>query len=140
MTDHQSRPLRPADIEHFVRDGFVRLDGAFPRPLAEAGRAILWRETGCDPATWTEPVIRLGMHAEQPFKDAANSPVLTAAFDQLVGPGCWRPMSALGTFPIRFPSPKNPGDAGWHIDVSFGTENPHRFASWPNRRLSPLPV
>ena len=35
----------------------------------------------------------------------------------------------LGTFPVRFPSPDDPGDAGWHIDVSFGTENPD-FLSW----------
>lgn len=132
MTNPPSRPLSAAEIEHFIRDGFVRLDKAFPRPLAEAGRAILWRETGCDPddpATWTEPVIRLGMHAEQPFRDAAGSPVLAAAFDQLVGPNRWQPMRALGTFPIRFPSPKEPGDAGWHIDVSFGTENPD-FLQW----------
>jgi len=132
VTNHPSHPLSATEIEHFVRDGFVRLDEAFPRPLAEAGRAILWRETGCDPddpATWTEPVIRLGMHAEQPFRDAASSPVLAAAFDQLVGPDRWRPMRALGTFPIRFPSPKDPGDAGWHIDVSFGTETPD-FLQW----------
>jgi hypothetical protein len=35
----------------------------------------------------------------------------------------------MGTFPIRFPSPDDPGDAGWHIDVSFGFENPDSF-SW----------
>ncbi len=29
----------------------------------------------------------------------------------------------LGTFPIRFPSPDDPGDAGWHIDTSFPPEN-----------------
>ena len=69
------------------------------------------------------------MHAEQPFRDAAGSPVLAAAFDQLVGPGRWRPMRALGTFPIRFPSPKDSGDAGWHIDASFGTETPD-FLQW----------
>ncbi|KRA74100.1 phytanoyl-CoA dioxygenase [Caulobacter sp. Root656] len=132
MTSHPTRPLRAADIEQFVRDGFVRLDEAFSPQLAKAGRAILWRETGCnpeDPATWTAPVIRLGMHAERPFREAANSPVLAAAFDQLVGPGRWRPMGTLGSFPIRFPSSKDPGDAGWHIDVSFGTENPD-FLQW----------
>jgi hypothetical protein len=132
MTNHQSRPLCAADIEQFVRDGFVRLDEAFSPQLAEAGRAILWRETGCDPedpATWTTPVIRLGMHAERPFREAASSTVLAAAFDQLVGPGRWQPMGALGTFPIRFPSSEDPGDLGWHIDVSFGTENPD-FLQW----------
>ena len=35
----------------------------------------------------------------------------------------------MGTFPVRFPSAVDPGDAGWHIDVSFGTDTPD-FMSW----------
>jgi hypothetical protein len=35
----------------------------------------------------------------------------------------------MGTFPVRFPSPDDPGDTGWHIDVSFGTEMPD-FMEW----------
>ena len=35
----------------------------------------------------------------------------------------------MGTFPVRFPSPDDPGDAGWHIDVSFGFDEPD-FMSW----------
>ena len=32
---------------------------------------------------------------------------------------------------MRFPSPEDPGDAGWHIDVSFGwEENPSDFLGW----------
>jgi Phytanoyl-CoA dioxygenase (PhyH) len=30
---------------------------------------------------------------------------------------------------VRFPSAVDPGDAGWHIDVSFGTETPD-FMAW----------
>jgi hypothetical protein len=38
----------------------------------------------------------------------------------------------LGTFPIRFPSPDDPGDAGWHIDSSFALEttDPNDFLDW----------
>jgi hypothetical protein len=54
-----------------------------------------------------------------PFVEAANTPRLLAAFDQLVGPGRWYPRPHVGTFPIRFPSAENPGDAGWHIDGSY---------------------
>jgi hypothetical protein len=64
-----------------------------------------------------------------PFVAAANSPALLKAFDQLVGEGRWVPRVNLGTFPVRFPSAEDPGDAGWHIDPSFGTENPD-FLSW----------
>jgi hypothetical protein len=129
---HQSDRLHPAEIEQFISDGFVRIADAFPRATAEAARAILWRATGCnpdDPATWTQPVIRLGMFTQAPFIEAANTPRLHAAFDQLIGHGRWHRPAAMGTFPVRFPSAVDPGDAGWHIDVSFGTETPD-FLSW----------
>jgi hypothetical protein len=74
-------------------------------------------------------VIRLNQYGQEPFVQAANTPVLHRAFDQLVGPARWVPRATLGTFPVRFPSPDDPGDAGWHIDVSFGTETPD-FLSW----------
>ena len=124
--------LGPAEIERFINDGFVRIDGAFARALADEARAILWQATGCDPndpATWTRPVIRLGSFTQAPFVEAANTTPLHAAFDQLVGQGRWHRPTAMGTFPVRFPSADDPGDAGWHIDVSFGLENPD-FMSW----------
>lgn len=124
--------LSHAQIERFITEGVVRIDAAFARDLADEGRAILWRDTGLDPLdpkTWTKPVIRLGLYGQRPFVEAASTPVLRAAFDQLVGRGRWLPPGALGTFPIRFPSPDDPGDAGWHVDASFGTENPD-FMSW----------
>ena len=114
--------LSDAQITQFIHDGFVKIPGAFPRELADQGRSILWRETGCDeadPTTWTKPVIRLGMYGQEPFARAANTRVLHQAFDQLVGPGRWRPRTDVGTFPIRFPSAQDPGDAGWHVDSSF---------------------
>lgn len=124
--------LSAAQIDAFITDGFIRIDDAFPSEVANAARAILWADTGCDPddpATWTKPVIRLNQYGQPPFKAAANTPVLHAAFDQLVGAGRWVPRSVLGTFPVRFPSADDPGDAGWHVDVSFGFDDPD-FMSW----------
>jgi hypothetical protein len=129
---HTVYELSHQQVERFMADGFVRIDAAFPRTLADEGRTILWRDTGMDPhdpKTWTKPVVRLGMYGQRPFADAANTPVLHAAFDRLVGRGRWQPQHALGTFPVRFPSPDDPGDAGWHVDASFGTETPD-FMSW----------
>ncbi len=117
--------LDQAQIDAFVRDGFVRIDDAFPRELADQGRAILWAATGCnpdDPATWTRPVVWLGGFSQPPFRDAANTSVLHAAYDQLVGPGGWQKPGGLGTFPVRFPLAVDAGDTGWHVDMSFGTE------------------
>ena len=127
--------MNAADVERFIREGFVRIDAAFPRRLADEGRAILWRDTGCDPddpSTWIKPVIRLGMYAQEPFGEAANTPILHDAFDALAGKGRWLPPKALGTFPVRFPSPEDPGDTGWHIDASFELPNtdPNDFLDW----------
>jgi hypothetical protein len=122
---HSNSPLSDAQIASFIADGFVRIDNAFSTELAEECRAILWRDTGVnpdDPSTWTRPVIRLGHYGQPPFRAAANTPQLHLAYDQLVGKGRWLPPQALGTFPVRFPSPNDPGDAGWHVDVSFGTD------------------
>ncbi len=126
------RQLSSADVEAFIEQGFVRLDEAFPSALADQARDILWRDTGCDPddpSTWTRPVVRLGLYSQPPFVAAANTDALKRAFDQLVGPGRWLPRGNVGTFPVRFPSSEDPGDTGWHVDASFGTENPD-FLSW----------
>ncbi len=114
--------LSPAQIEDFIADGYLRLDAAFSPSLAETCREILWRDMGCrrdDPASWTRPVVWLGGYHQPPFVEAANTPTLTRAYDQLVGVGRWVPMQGLGTFPIRFPTEQDTGDTGWHIDVSF---------------------
>jgi hypothetical protein len=60
---------------------------------------------------------------------------LHSAFDQLVGTGRWEPRGGLGSFPVRFPHPDDPGDAGWHVDLSFSDEgsdpNEQRdFSAW----------
>lgn len=124
--------LSDAQINGFIEHGFVRLDGAFPSTTADAARAILWRDTGCDPenpATWTRPVVRLGMYSDPLFVEAAATPALSRAFDQLAGTGRWLPCGAMGTFPVRFPSPDDPGDAGWHVDASFAFEDAD-FMNW----------
>lgn len=61
--------------------------------------------------------------------------MLHSAFDQIVGKGRWRPRDGLGTFPVRFPHPDDPGDAGWHVDLSFPGEDcdpseQRDFSSW----------
>jgi hypothetical protein len=63
--------------------------------------------------------------------------VLHAAFDQIAGKGRWRLGSRGfgGTFAVRFPHSGDPGDDGWHIDVSFPPDdgNPNEqsdFSAW----------
>lgn len=124
--------IEAADIDRFISDGFLKVEAAVPDHIAAQCRDLLWRVTGCDPddpATWTRPVVRAPFLTGPPFRAAANTPILHAAFDALVGPGRWEAPGGLGTFPIRFPSPEDPGDCGWHIDASFGQESPD-FMQW----------
>jgi hypothetical protein len=134
------RALSDDQIQQFIQDGFVRIDRAFPREIAHEARAILWRDTGCDPddpATWTKPVIRLSGYKGAPFLKAERMPVLHAGFDQIVGKRRWR-LGSLGfggMFVARFPHPGDPGDDGWHIDTSFppdGGDSNERsdFSAW----------
>ena len=78
MIDREhARPLSDAQITQFIEQGFVRLDNAFPRELADQGCEIMWRDLPCDPndpATWKRPVIRLGHYGDAPFKRAVNNP------------------------------------------------------------------
>jgi hypothetical protein len=124
--------LTADQLDRFATEGFIKIERAFPRALADQARAILWNDTGCDPSdksTWTQPVIRLGMYSQAPFVGAANTSILHQAFDQLVGVGKWLPCRSMGTFPVRFPSAHDAGDTGWHLDASFGHEDPD-FLSW----------
>jgi hypothetical protein len=127
--------LTNQQIEQFIAEGCVRLEGAFPHEVAARCQDILWADTGSDPddpATWTKPVVWLGAYSDEPFLRAANTPILRSAFDQLVGDGRWQPLMSLGTFPIRFPAADDTGDTGWHIDASFpGTESsPEDYLTW----------
>lgn len=109
-------------VDRFLTDGFVRIDGAFDRATADECLDRMWPDTGADrddPSTWTQPVVRLPGYGGGPFKRAANTPVLVDAIDRLVGKGRWVPRDGLGTIPVRFPHPDEPGDDGWHIEGSY---------------------
>lgn len=109
-------------VERFLEDGFVKIEGAVPKRVAEDCAGLLWRETGYDPddpGTWKDPVVWVGGMAQGPFAAAANSAVLHEAFDLLVGERRWAPRHSLGSFPLRFPHAEEPDDAGWHIEGSF---------------------
>jgi len=125
--------LSQNQIESFINDGFIKIENAFPTGVADECRAILWKATQCDPddsATWIHPVIRIPELGHEPFKKAANTPVLHNAFDQLAGKGNWVPRMTLGSFPIRFPGNGPANDTGWHVDASFPGDNADNYLDW----------
>jgi len=124
--------LTSRQIQDFIDFGYVKIDHAFPADLAKHCRDLLWAEIGLsqgEPEDWTSPVIRVGFKSSPPFRQVANTPLLRRAYDQLAGENRWLPPEGLGTFPIRFPSAASPGDDGWHVDMSFGLDNPD-FMEW----------
>lgn len=119
------------DVERFLDDGYLKIESAFDRDLGLRCQEQLWETIGldsADPATWTEPLVRVTAMATPEFTAAANTPGLSEAFDALVGQGNWRPRCGLGTFPLRFPSDEPPPEAGWHVEASFYDANGPRLS------------
>ena len=117
--------LSASEVESFVADGYVAIRGAVPADVVRACQEMIWSDLGPhgvteDPATWTEPVVRIACPEGGPFAEAGTRPALWEAFDQLIGAGrWWRRPGVGGTIPVRFPSLADPGDAGWHIEASY---------------------
>ncbi|WP_306214415.1 phytanoyl-CoA dioxygenase family protein [Actinoplanes sp. RD1] len=119
------------DVDAFARDGWTVIRGAFDPDAAAACRASVWETLATqgvrpdDRTTWDRPVVRIDTPRTEPFRAAAASPALAAAYDELIGAGRWQANPHVGgTIPVRFPSEQFPGDAGWHIEGSWwgGTE------------------
>ena len=114
-------PLSPDHVRRFIDAGALRprtTPFPPPRPPPPSGPALGLSPD--DPAGWTRPVVRIPHLAHPALVAAANAPRLTAAYDALVGEGRWVPPTAVGSIPVRFPSPEDPGDAGWHVDMALG--------------------
>jgi hypothetical protein len=123
------------DREAFARDGFVRLDQAFPRDLALRCQEIMWSkidEDPDDPSTWTRPVVRLMGFAEDELVEACTNARWVEAIHELCGPVAHPTPWLGGTVAIRFPVDEDPGDDGWHIDGSFTPPGESGF--WVNAR------
>ena len=127
-------PLTSDEVESFMLRGFHALRHAFPREVADECRSLMWQQLGLSPDRpdeWTQPMIRLGSQKGSPFHEAAHTPRLEAAWDQLVGAGRWHAQDGLGgTTPVRFPVNGDPGDDGWHIDGSYSHDDEY----WVNVR------
>ena len=114
------------DLDAFVRDGYVAIRGAVDADTVAACRELIWdamerrgvsRE---DPATWPPLVEGMRDLSAGPFRAAYLAPALTAAYDELIGPGRWRPWADLGeSVVVRFPAEDERANAGYHIEGSY---------------------
>jgi len=110
------------DVDAFVTDGFVRIEQAASREVADAARAMLWTQLKLsphDPGGWSEPVLwTADLTGAGPFGEIVRSAKLAAALDQICGVGGWSPRGSLGNIPVRFPIAPVIDDRGWHIDAN----------------------
>ncbi len=118
------------NLDAFVSDGYVKIEQAAPRTVANAARALLWRQLGLapdEPDAWSAPVRWASDVAGQgPFGELARSSALAAALDVICGTGGWQPRGSLGNIPVRFPFSPPADDRGWHIDAN----TPQPDGSW----------
>jgi hypothetical protein len=117
--------LEREDVIRFIRDGFLRIQGAFSREAAASCCSRIAAHGGIDltdASSWKQPVARIIGAGDPVFAEVINTPRLDAAYDTLVGPGRWVPRNNIGYVVIRFPHAEDPGDAGWHIEASYSVE------------------
>ena len=109
-----------------MRDGFVAIRQAVDAATVAKCRNRIWaamEDRGVrqhDRGTW-RPLVEgrsLGLPGG-PFTAACMAPALTAAYDELIGPGRWKPSVDTGEAVIvRFPS-EDRANAGYHIEGSY---------------------
>jgi hypothetical protein len=123
------------DVEGFLRDGYMAIRGAVSIETAAACRQAIWEAMSAqgiradDPATWP-PLAEISHLAGEPFAAAGTAPALTAAYDQLIGPGRWtRQVNPGGAVVVRFPS-EDRANAGYHVEGSY----PGPGGYWANVR------
>jgi hypothetical protein len=136
--DHHGR----VDLDAFIRDGYVAIRGAVDTGTVAGCRELIWaamerRGVGRDdPGSWPPLVEGMGDLAGEPFVAAYLAPALTAAYDELIGPGRWQRSvrsADLGqTLVARFPAEDERANAGYHIEGSYAA--PDGSGAWVNIR------
>jgi hypothetical protein len=137
------------DLDAFGRDGYVAVRRAVDAATAAACRDRIWaamERRGIrqdDPGTWPAVVEGLSELAAEPLVAASLAPALTAAYDELIGPGRWRrpvrPADFGESVVVRFPAEDERANAGYHIEGSYrgpggqdnwSTSAPGRAGCW----------
>ena len=114
--------LTKSQIEQFIEEGYVRLEGGFSPETAASCREILWKRIGLNPedsSTWTKQLIHLAESFSEGAFQEVWTPRIEGAFDDALGEGRYRKLNHYGWWPISFPGFESaPWDVvpGWHVD------------------------
>jgi hypothetical protein len=144
MTDH-AWPGNDGrvDLDAFARDGYLAVRGAVHAETAAGCRELIWaalERRGVrrdNRGSWPPLVEGMADLTGEPFVAAYLAPALTAAYDELIGPGRWEPCvgsADLGeTVVVRFPAEDERANAGYHIEGSYAAPD-GSGAGWVNIR------
>jgi hypothetical protein len=134
------------DVDAFARDGYVAVRGAVGADTVAACQELIWtamerrRIRRDDPGSWPPLVEGMDDLAGEPLLAAYTAPPLTAAYDELIGPGRWehamrsvRPADIGKTVVVRFPAEDERANAGYHIEGSYPAPD-GSSAGWVNIR------
>ncbi len=123
--------LTETQVAQFERDGFVKLESAFPRESALAAQAFLWERLAAkgvrkdDQTTWVEPMVHIKEAYGDPVFQACQTDRLTGAIEDLVGRDRWAGKNQptnWGWWPVNFAvgadKPWTVPTGGWHWDGS----------------------
>jgi len=125
----QLRTLAESDVDHFIRKGYVKIEGAFPTQVAKEWSANCFSRLGYDPAdkrTWLEPRIHMG--GDKFVEVAQFAPRVYGAICDLLGgeerlepPSRWSDhfIVNLGLRADEEWQPAGPTTPGWHKDGDF---------------------
>ncbi|WP_279582683.1 hypothetical protein [Fodinicola feengrottensis] len=103
------------DLDGFVRDGYVVVRATFDPTTARECRDLIWESLAAqgiqedDQTTWTRSCVSVDCPEAEPFAAAAASPALSAAYDELIGPGRWtrgKRGRRLGAGPVPVGGPR----------------------------------
>ena len=121
--------LTETQVAQFEKDGFLKLEAAFPREAALTAQDFLWERRAVlgvrkdDRATWTKPMV----HIKEAYTDSAfqicQTERLTGAIEDLLGAGRWADKDKpahWGWWPVNFAvgadKPWTVPTGGWHWD------------------------
>jgi hypothetical protein len=137
--DHDGR----VDLDAFVRDGYAAVRGAVDAGTVAACRDLIWaalERRGVrrdNPGGWPPLVQGMDDLAGEPLLAAYLAPRLTAAYDELIGPGRWersvRSADIGESVVVRFPAEDERANAGYHIEGSYAAPD-GSSAYWVNIR------
>jgi hypothetical protein len=128
--DQHSTVLTRSEVDRFVEVGYVRVEQAIPSQIAQDCRDLAIERLAIPAsAPWPGPVVR-GLVEGEPFREAANAPLLIDAVGQLLEGERWQRRPNLGLLVVRFPSREDAGDTGWHIDASFQGPTTDTLFDW----------